>query len=253
VAVPSDQSDLRVIDTKRLLAMHYDLNHERIRSAHTSATMEPDPNLRARIAEIEAEIERRAAEGDPALLGMAAKRLESDTALLPPTEPEWASTLTPEAISRFSNRDLEAAYKKAQSDLELHRKTYGEPSEIKDPTKIDIKRTAVVNWRTKAEQVLESLGGEMLRRGLQTSRLAHSARSDRPQRGRVGPGRAARQAIVGANANLSDEDICRRLDLEVIRPPEVWQGVSTWVQAYRSPLYRQKVHVILSKDRRATS
>ena len=253
VDVPSDESDLREIDTKRLLAMRHELDQDMTRSAHSSATLEPNPRLRARIAEVEAEIERRASEGEgePALHDIAARRLESDAASLPPTEPEWASSLTPEIIPTLTNGDLRIVFKKVESELELHRKTYDEASEIEAPGKINMRRTAIVSWRAKAKQIQECLAGEMLRRDLQASGPAPRPRSDRPQRRRERPETAARRAIVRTTENLSDEEICRRLDLDSIPLPGNWEGVQHWAEAYRSTPYRPRIHVILSKDRRA--
>jgi hypothetical protein len=253
VAMTSDESDFEGIDTEHILAMLHELEQAIIQSAHSSTTLEPDANLRERIVEIRTEIERRTDEGDPVLLDMAAKRLVSDAAPLPPTEPEWASTLTAQAVPSLTDGELRNAFKGVESDIELHRKAYGEVSEIEAAGKINMRRTAIVNWRKNAEGVLESLVAEMLSRGLQTSAVAPKARSDRPERRREGPVTAARRAIVRGVANLSDLKICRRLDLDRIPLPEAWEGVTTWVQAIGSENYRQNVPQILTKDRHAGS
>jgi hypothetical protein len=146
---------------------------------------------------------------------------------------------------------LRKAFEIVESDIELHRKAFGDVSEIDAAGKMNMRKTALINWRKKTDRVLESLDGEMLRRSLRTSVVAPKTVSDRPKRRRERPVTAGRRAIVRGVANLSDVRICRRLDLDRVPLPEAWEGVTTWVQAIGSDNYRQYVHQILSKDRRA--
>jgi len=60
-------------------------------------------------------------------------------------------------------------------------------------------------------------------------------------------GVAARRAVVRANLTLSDQDICRRLDLDSIPLP--WTNHPNWITAYHDTQCRKRIHVIFAKDR----
>jgi len=67
-------------------------------------------------------------------------------------------------------------------------------------------------------------------------------------RRKLNPQVAARRAIVANNPQFSAEQLCRRFDLDGIPVP--FAGETSWADAYKKPDLRQKIHVILSKDRK---
>jgi hypothetical protein len=59
---------------------------------------------------------------------------------------------------------------------------------------------------------------------------------------------AALRAIVANNTCLSGARLCKKFDSENIQVP--FDGAATWAKAYMNAKLRQKIQVILSKDRR---
>ncbi len=196
---------------------------------------------------------RRASEGegDPELLTIEAKVFAADAARLPPTEPVGASALTPEATQALNDHDLRTAFEQMKSELELHHQAYGEIGDneiVGGVAKLDFRRTAIERFRSKGNEVLQALASEMLRRGMSSAHPATSGPSHATGRKESGDV-AKRRAIVRGARSLSDEDICKRLDMDSVSVPDNWENVQTWSEALRSPQYRSNVHTILSKDR----
>jgi len=203
------------------------------------------------LSEVQTEIERRCQEGDDEFYRIAAERLEQDAAQLPPNEPVGVFALTPEQIGKLKDRELTSVYGRYQSQLAVHRDTFGNPNEIKDW----MARGVVEGWRSKVERVLRLLAGEMLRRDLSPAASERNVFSPASRNWyESSPEIVRRRQIVLKNPKFSAKKLCKLFDSERIPVPEGWEkkyGVTTWLSAYGNPKSKPLVQKIISTDKRA--
>ena len=64
-------------------------------------------------------------------------------------------------------------------------------------------------------------------------------------------GIAKRRAIVNSNPNLNAEELCEIFDDHRIAVPKRWKDadIEWWTKAYRSSLFRVRIHNLISRDR----
>ena len=63
---------------------------------------------------------------------------------------------------------------------------------------------------------------------------------------------AKRAALVKVNPGVPAEEMCEIFDRQHVPLPARWlaSGFKTWREAYRNPSYRDRIHTVISKDRR---
>jgi len=62
---------------------------------------------------------------------------------------------------------------------------------------------------------------------------------------------AKRRAIVKANRSMPTAQICKRLDLDHVPPPQSWEDFRGWAESLRSKKYGRQIRTMISKDKKA--
>ncbi len=89
------------------------------------------------------------------------------------------------------------------------------------------------------------------KRALEIS-VSAQTKGQRGQRKSENPEVAKRRALVNSNPNISASEMCQIFDREKAPLPAKWQeaGFKSWSRIYRIPMYRSKIAVLISKDKR---
>ena len=197
--------------------------------------------MQKRWQRVQNELARRVGMGDTELDGIAAEQLAA----------EAASLISIPDVSEF--KPLKLVNLKAQSLVDQRKRYEEELGELKKlyPNTLKIRnhldRCLIEKQREALREICLNIGRELIRRreGMGQKR-ATPIRARRKQQSDV----LQRREIVRANLRFTADQLCRRFDFDSIPVPVRFKGVTSWAAAYKDPKLRQKIHVILSKDRK---
>jgi hypothetical protein len=129
----------------------------------------------------------------------------------------------------------------APAELRDFRKTQSRISQIK----LELIRRGKLNTGAESLKSQEqSASGEEASSSKRRSISGPSKKCD--------PEVAKRRALVELNLDIHARELCEIFDRENVPLPTKWQaaGFKTWAQAYRHSKYRNRIDVLIAKDRR---
>ena len=205
---------------------------------------ELDSQMRKRWKSVEAEILRRFDTGDPELEDEVARQIDAEASLLPLPVVKRAADFTSKKMATMPLSRLLSQREQYESQLGDLRRTYPDASKIRDW----LEKHLIETRESALKRICQNIGREIVRREETRDRKRTASVAER---GNTSPEVAKRRAIVAKSFGLKAEKLCRQFDSHDVPLP--FEGGTSWTQAYRDdPKLRQKIHVILSKDRKAT-
>jgi hypothetical protein len=214
---------------------------------------------------------------DAEQVSSAIENIQRTEATLPAELPSEISELAAEHVAEHSNQELLSKHQRYSRMLDFHKQIYPEVSNIKEiagaPPDFAAAAAAIASPLTpspewdrqfiKANQealqaAIRLLANEIIRRGLVPEEGNGAAEpwheSDLASRSGANddPEVAKRRSLARANRSVPAEEMCEIFDREHVPLPLRWQGAgfSSWVKAYENSNYRDRIDVLISKDKR---